>query len=132
LGNGVETAYSEKADIYSLGIIFFELYCEFSTAMERVVVIGDLRRGVFPERFIREWPKEAAFVSRLMDRVPERRPTAREILAMDLMDVPTLESAQLKREVGALKLQLRAACVRNEELALRVRELERIVDKCTL
>ncbi|KAJ2746846.1 hypothetical protein GGI20_000999 [Coemansia sp. BCRC 34301] len=126
------TAYSEKADIYSLGIIFFELYYAFSTSMERVVVIGDLRRGVFPERFIREWPKEAAFVSRLMDAVPERRPSAREILAMDLMDVPTLESAQLKKEVVALKQQLRMACLRNEELGLRVRELERIVDKWTV
>ncbi|KAJ2119273.1 hypothetical protein IW147_006002 [Coemansia sp. RSA 720] len=122
------TEYNEKADIYTLGIIFFELYYPFATAMERVVVIKDLRRGVFPPRFLQMWPKEAAFILQLMDADPERRPSAREILAFDLIDVPTLESAQLKREVHILKQQLRAANQRNEELGLRVRELERIVD----
>ncbi|KAJ2755946.1 hypothetical protein GGI19_001240 [Coemansia pectinata] len=125
-------AYSEKADIYSLGIIFFELYYAFSTSMERVIVIRDLRRGVFPEEFIRAWPQEAAFISRLMDTEPGRRPSAKEILAMDLLDVPSVESARLKREVAGLKQQLRMACLRNEELGLRVRELERIVDQCTI
>ncbi|KAJ2490045.1 hypothetical protein IWW37_003465 [Coemansia sp. RSA 2050] len=124
--------YSEKADIYSLGIIFFELYYAFSTSMERVIVIRDLRRGVFPEEFIRAWPQEAAFISRLMDTEPGRRPSAKEILAMDLLDVPSVESARLKKEVAGLKQQLRMACLRNEELGLRVRELERIVDQCTI
>ncbi|KAJ2026127.1 hypothetical protein IWW57_003141 [Coemansia sp. S610] len=124
--------YSEKADIYSLGIIFFELYYAFSTSMERVIVIRDLRRGVFPEEFIRAWPQEAAFISRLMDSEPGRRPSAKEILAMDLLDVPSVESARLKKEVAGLKQQLRMACLRNEELGLRVRELERIVDQCTI
>ncbi|KAJ2497557.1 hypothetical protein GGH96_005014 [Coemansia sp. RSA 1972] len=122
------TEYNEKADIYTLGIIFFELYYPFATAMERVVVIKDLRRGVFPPQFLQMWPKEAAFILQLMDADPARRPSAREILAFDLIDVPTLESAQLKREVHILKQQLRAANQRNEELGLRVRELERIVD----
>ncbi|KAJ2813725.1 hypothetical protein H4S07_000467 [Coemansia furcata] len=125
-------AYSEKADIYSLGIIFFELYYAFSTSMERVIVIRDLRRGVFPDAFIRAWPQEAAFISRLMDTEPGRRPSAKEILAMDLLDVPSVESARLKKEVAGLKQQLRMACLRNEELGLRVRELERIVDQCTI
>ncbi|KAJ2358711.1 hypothetical protein GGF43_000636, partial [Coemansia sp. RSA 2618] len=57
-----------------------------------------------------------------------KRPSAREILAFDLIDVPTLESAQLKREVNILKQQLRLANQRNEELGMRVKELERIVD----
>ncbi|KAJ2793838.1 hypothetical protein H4R20_006415, partial [Coemansia guatemalensis] len=122
------TEYNEKADIYSLGIIFFELYYPFATAMERVSVIKDLRRGVFPPEFLQMWPKEAAFILQLMDADPDRRPSAKEILAFDLIDVPTLESAQLKREVHILKQQLRVANQRNEELGLRVRELERIVD----
>ncbi|KAJ2684147.1 hypothetical protein H4R19_006921, partial [Coemansia spiralis] len=120
--------YNEKADIYSLGIIFFELYHPFATAMERAAVIKDLRQGVFPEQFVQAWPKEAAFILQLMGADPARRPSAKEILSLDLIDVPTLESAQLRREVLILKQQLRAATLRNEELGLRVRELERIVD----
>ncbi|KAJ2662221.1 hypothetical protein IWW48_001961 [Coemansia sp. RSA 1200] len=122
------TDYSEKADIYSLGIIFFELYYPFATAMERIAVIRDLRRGVFPPQFLQMWPKEAALILQLMDADPTKRPSAKEILAFDLIDVPTLESAQLKREVIMLRQQLRVANQRNEELGLRVRELERIVD----
>ncbi|KAJ1845586.1 3-hydroxyisobutyryl-CoA hydrolase, partial [Coemansia sp. RSA 2703] len=119
--------YNEKADIYSLGIIFFELYYAFSTAMERVSVIKELRQGVFPANFVNMWPKEAALILRLMDPDPDKRPSAREILAMDLIDVPSLESAQLKKEVLALKQQLYQANQRNEELGMRVRELERII-----
>ncbi|KAJ2237701.1 3-hydroxyisobutyryl-CoA hydrolase [Coemansia sp. RSA 1722] len=122
------SGYNEKADIYSLGIIFFELYHAFSTAMERVAVIKDLRQGVFPADFVRRWPKEAALILRMMDPDADKRPSARDILAMDLIDVPSLESAQLKKEVMALKHQLYLANQRNEELGMRVRELERIVD----
>ncbi|KAI9500414.1 kinase-like domain-containing protein [Coemansia spiralis] len=122
------TVYNEKADIYSLGIIFFELYYPFATAMERIAVIKDLRRGVFPPQFLQMWPKEAALILQLMDVDPAKRPSAKEVLSFDLIDVPTLESAQLKREVNMLKQQLRLANQRNEELGLRVRELERIVD----
>ncbi|KAJ2389148.1 hypothetical protein GGI23_005896, partial [Coemansia sp. RSA 2559] len=64
----------------------------------------------------------------LMDADPTKRPSAKEILSFDLIDVPTLESAQLKREVNMLRQQLRMANQRNEELGLRVRELEKIVD----
>ncbi|KAJ1663603.1 hypothetical protein EV178_004867 [Coemansia sp. RSA 1646] len=122
------TDYSEKADIYSLGIIFFEMYYPFATAMERIALIRDLRRGVFPPQFLQMWPKEAALILQLMDADPTKRPSAKEILSFDLIDVPTLESAQLKREVNLLRQQLRMANQRNEELGLRVRELERIVD----
>ncbi|KAJ1941165.1 hypothetical protein EC988_006833, partial [Linderina pennispora] len=120
--------YNEKADIYSLGIIFFELYYPFATAMERMLVIKDLRRGVFPQPFVQMWPKEAAFILWLMSEDPEKRPAAKEILMSDLIDVPTLESAQLRKEVTVLKMQLAVANQRNEELSMRVRELERLVD----
>ncbi|KAJ2722072.1 hypothetical protein GGI07_003559 [Coemansia sp. Benny D115] len=124
-----QNGYDEKADIYSLGIIFFELYYPFATAMERIVTIRQLREdGVFPPEFLQMWPREATLILRLMDPDPDKRPSAREILAMDLIDVPTLESAKLKREVQQLKHQLYLANQRNEELGLRVRELERIVD----
>ena len=31
-------AYSHKVDIFSLGLIFFELFCPFGTQMERIKV----------------------------------------------------------------------------------------------
>ncbi|KAF9128374.1 Eukaryotic translation initiation factor 2-alpha kinase [Mortierella sp. 14UC] len=77
--------YDQKADIYSLGIIFFELYHPFSTLMERHAVLRTLRNGELPTEFVSRWPKEAAFVLWLMAEDPRMRPTAREILEFDLI-----------------------------------------------
>ena len=46
LGNNTQTRvkYTQKVDLYSLGIIFFEMcYRPLSTSMERVKVLGNLR-----------------------------------------------------------------------------------------
>ncbi|KAF9430876.1 Eukaryotic translation initiation factor 2-alpha kinase [Entomortierella beljakovae] len=77
--------YDQKADIYSLGIIFFELYHPFSTLMERHAVLRTLRNGELPPDFVSQWPKEAAVVLWLMAEDPRLRPSAREILEFDLI-----------------------------------------------
>ncbi|KAG0261886.1 hypothetical protein BG011_000583 [Mortierella polycephala] len=84
--------YDQKADIYSLGIIFFELYHPFSTLMERHAVLRTLRNGELPPDFVSRWPKEAAFVLWLMAEDPQMRPTAREILEFDLIRKPREET----------------------------------------
>lgn len=43
--------YNYKVDIYSLGIILFELLIPFVTEMERVDVLRNLRKSVFPSNF---------------------------------------------------------------------------------
>ena len=46
LGNGasVRVKYSQKVDLYSLGIIFFEMCSKpFSTKMERIDVLNNLK-----------------------------------------------------------------------------------------
>ncbi|KAF9426811.1 hypothetical protein BGZ94_005989 [Podila epigama] len=92
--------YDQKADIYSLGIIFFELYHPFSTLMERHAVLRTLRNGELPADFVSRWPKEAAFVLWLMAEDPRMRPTANEILEFDLIRKPK-EDASLLGGLGA-------------------------------
>ena len=42
--SGGQVKYSQKVDLYSLGIIFFEMsYKPFTTCMERVKVLSNLR-----------------------------------------------------------------------------------------
>lgn len=42
--SGGRVKYSQKVDLYSLGIIFFEMcYKPLTTSMERVKVLGNLR-----------------------------------------------------------------------------------------
>lgn len=61
---------STASDMYSLGIILFELYNLFSTKMERARVLTDLRNGVFPVLFAQNFPRETALVKWLMSHSP--------------------------------------------------------------
>lgn len=55
--------YNYKVDIYSLGIIFFELLTPFQTEMERVISLSDLRKSVFPNNFEANYPDEVSLFS---------------------------------------------------------------------
>lgn len=51
--------YDEKSDIFSLAIIFFELFYPFQTQMERSLALRQLKeKKLFPVDFVRGWPKE--------------------------------------------------------------------------
>lgn len=61
--------YSYKVDIYSLGLILFELLMVFSTEMERIETIKMLRSNRFPNGFKENFQNEVSalqnnFVSR--------------------------------------------------------------------
>ena len=50
--------YNYKVDIYSLGLIFFELLVYFSTDMERIRTLMDLRDHKFPINFVENYGDE--------------------------------------------------------------------------
>ncbi|KAK9725109.1 hypothetical protein RND81_05G123100 [Saponaria officinalis] len=71
----------EKADMYSLGVVFFELWHPFGTAMERHVVLSELKqKGELPPAWIAEFPEQALLLRRLMSPSPSDRPSATELL----------------------------------------------------
>lgn len=71
-----------SSDIYALGVVFVELFQPFSTAMERAVVLTQLRSTQrLPAEMVKMYPEEAAFVTRLLSLDPMHRPTAEDILA---------------------------------------------------
>lgn len=55
-----------QVDIYSMGLVFFEMLSKFSTEMERLTQLRDLKCGVLPASFIARYPKE---VRRRWERV---------------------------------------------------------------
>ncbi len=75
--------YNHKVDIYSLGLILFELLVPFSTQMERVNILTDLRSLRFPSHFINK--PEYELVSNMLAHEPEKRPEAADILDMDFL-----------------------------------------------
>ncbi|OMJ25242.1 Eukaryotic translation initiation factor 2-alpha kinase 1 [Smittium culicis] len=83
-------SYNSKADIYSLGIIFFELFYPFNTLMERDHVLRELRSGIFPPSFTQRYPKYTEFIKSLMSINPDQRPTSSEILESNLLNLSQL------------------------------------------
>ncbi|CAA6668287.1 unnamed protein product [Spirodela intermedia] len=76
---------NEKVDMYSLGVVFFELWHPFTTAMERHIVLSELKqKGTLPPAWVTEFPEQASLVERLMSPSPSDRPTAVEILRHEL------------------------------------------------
>lgn len=53
--------YNHKVDIYSLGIIFFELLVPFQTEMERFKILTDLRKNIYPLEFSQFYKKHVSF-----------------------------------------------------------------------
>jgi len=81
--------YSSKVDMFSLGIIFFEMLHEpFCTTQERLEVLRDLgTTGRVPNSFPKTYEKEAKLIEMLLDKDPNKRPSAKELLESDLMPV---------------------------------------------
>lgn len=71
----------EKVDMYSLAVVFFELWHPFDTAMERHIVLSDLKqKGILPPLWVADYPEQASILRRLMSPSPSDRPSATELL----------------------------------------------------
>lgn len=73
--------YNYKVDIYSLGIILFELLIPFVTEMERITTLIKLRKSVFPKNFNNDYPSEHKLLNMMLDENPNKRPTTLGIKA---------------------------------------------------
>lgn len=67
--------YNHKVDIYSLGLIFFELLWPLNTQMEQVTVISQLRKSRFPAGFSEKYPQEEILLRETLSKNPDKRPT---------------------------------------------------------
>ncbi|KAI8367595.1 kinase-like domain-containing protein [Radiomyces spectabilis] len=123
-------AYDEKVDIYSLGIIFFELYQPFSTAMERANALENLKRGVFPNGFVEKYPKESALILWMMDPHPYQRPSAAELLEFEYFSqettLDTSLQVQLQEKCEALEASKRQVTALEEKLEKLEEEKEQV------
>lgn len=83
--------YDEKIDMYSLGIIFFEMTHALSTSMERYQVLTKLRSDKieFPKDYNsgRKRDNEMQVIKLLLSHDPKKRPRACELLQSALLPV---------------------------------------------
>uniref|UniRef100_A0A8D1R4L6 non-specific serine/threonine protein kinase n=1 Tax=Sus scrofa TaxID=9823 RepID=A0A8D1R4L6_PIG len=84
-----KSAYNQKVDLFSLGIIFFEMsYHPMVTASERIFVLNQLR-DVSSLEF------DKSVISWLLNHDPAKRPTATELLKSELLPPPQMEESEL-------------------------------------
>ncbi|KAG7510854.1 eukaryotic translation initiation factor 2-alpha kinase 3 [Solea senegalensis] len=84
-------SYSHKVDIYSLGLILFELLCPFRTQMERVRTLTEVRLLRFPEVFSKNNIQELSMVRSMLSLSPSERPEAADITGTPLFEELELE-----------------------------------------
>lgn len=82
--NGGTTDFS--SDVYSLGVLFLELFYSSASQGEWSRAMSDLRHRLLPPSFLLDHPKEAAFCLLLLHPNPDCRPKAREILHADVFN----------------------------------------------
>lgn len=73
--------YDNRVDIYSLGVIFFEMLYKMDTQMERHEVLKSLREGIFPDGFESKYQIEAQFIRRMMAKNPDERVSTENLLS---------------------------------------------------
>ncbi|MED6217380.1 ornithine decarboxylase antizyme with +1 programmed ribosomal shift Spa1 [Stylosanthes scabra] len=69
-----------SSNIYSLGVLLFELLCNIESWELHSSVMSDLCHRILPPRFLSENPKEAGFCLWLLHPDPSSRPNTRMIL----------------------------------------------------
>ncbi|XP_068708899.1 eukaryotic translation initiation factor 2-alpha kinase 3-like [Montipora foliosa] len=91
-------AYSHKVDIFSLGLIFFELFCPFGTQMERIKVMCGVKQRVIPRDFASKMPIQSELVQWLLSASPKARPNATEVKNSDILKQIKLHENGIIRE----------------------------------
>ncbi|KAH8114389.1 kinase-like domain-containing protein [Phellopilus nigrolimitatus] len=76
-----------KADLYSLGVVFFEMNYMFSTASERIFVIENLRlpEVCFPSDWDVKRSAQREIIQSLLQHDPDKRPTAIQLSQSPLL-----------------------------------------------
>jgi serine/threonine protein kinase len=135
------SGYGVKTDVYSLGIILFELLVPMRTGMERAENLRALRQGILPEAFMLERPKEvfsafikAALILWMMAPEPENRPSVSEIMALDWFAGVTKEEksdvlAVVSKQLEESQKELEQLRIENNLLKQRILVLEENASK---
>uniref|UniRef100_A0A182PJE4 non-specific serine/threonine protein kinase n=1 Tax=Anopheles epiroticus TaxID=199890 RepID=A0A182PJE4_9DIPT len=100
-GNASRSTYNQKVDLYSLGIILFEMSSQpLSTGMERVKTLMDLRSDAIrlPEALLNDarYSRLVQVIRWLLNHDPQKRPTAEELLCSELVPRTRLEAEEIQ------------------------------------
>lgn len=99
LGLSIKANYNQKVDIYSLGIILFEMsHKPLSTGMERIKILTGLRQKevIMPQSFAKQNPKQATLIKWLLNHDVAKRPSSQQLLQSEHVPPPVVEECHLR------------------------------------
>jgi len=77
--------YDEKVDVFSMGVLLYEMFNVFGTQMERAQQIGLLRSGIVENTVQAKYPALSNLVLLLVAHDPGHRPAVKDILRHELL-----------------------------------------------
>lgn len=78
---------SPASDMFSLGVLFFELLNPIQDAQQRSRVLTEVRRRALPASLGQHRPHETAFLLALLHPEPSKRPTVAQIIGSNLLNM---------------------------------------------
>uniref|UniRef100_A0A7N0TQJ0 Uncharacterized protein n=1 Tax=Kalanchoe fedtschenkoi TaxID=63787 RepID=A0A7N0TQJ0_KALFE len=91
---------SLASNIYSLGVLLFELLCSFDSDKAHANAMSDLRYRILPPKFLAEYPNEVGFCLWLLHPEPLSRPTIREVLKCKFIsELPNVYGEELSSSI---------------------------------
>nr|XP_003227692.1 PREDICTED: eukaryotic translation initiation factor 2-alpha kinase 1 [Anolis carolinensis] len=118
--------YDVKSDMYSLGVILFELFQPFGTEMERTKVLMDLRNSNIPLSFSKRWPVQTKYIKLLTSLKSSNRPTAAQLLESELFHNTANVICSLQQKVIQQEEEIRLLKERVQLLLQEKEERHRI------
>lgn len=74
--------YDQKSDIYSLGLILFEMIHPLKTGMEKHQKSLELRKGKIPNSLLESQPQLSELILSMVSENPSNRPCSTEIISL--------------------------------------------------
>lgn len=115
---------SRKSDMYSLGVILFELCYPFTTSMERQLKLTDLREQNLPTDLIKKYPQQSAVILWLTAADPEQRPNADDLFEFFSSSHHLNDSDSLRKIIEQQKQDLAQKDLEISKLKNEIQELK--------
>ena len=97
------SGYNTKCDIFSLGVILFELFQSYGTEMERYRSLSDLRKGIIPDEIFQNWPVQTRYIELMTSENPAVRPSTKSMLSGELFLTKDQVILDMRKEIDCLK-----------------------------